>query len=419
MKNRNNYRGKSILAKGHYISNDTWETGINNNVLVVGPSGSGKTRSYVKPNILQANTSMIISDCKGSLYKELSPFLKSKGYVIYNIDFTSLCSSSGYNPLRYIRYDKKSRCYSEQDILKLCANIVDIEDPKQAFWEQAARMFLAAIIAYVLENFSSPYHTLTQVEKFIGSLKNIKDFGEKLELVALSKPNSIAVKKYNILKLMIDADKMTASVFGIVAEKLNSLTFSEANALYYNENQLNFKELGQRKTAVFLTVSDTDRSIDKLANIFWSQALQELMSSADKDYEDNHLDIPVRLFLDDFASNIYIENFDKITSNIRSREIYVSIIIQTLSQLYGLYGEARANTIIGNCDQQLILGIQDMTTAEFFATRANKTASTMMNMPVDRSYLFIRGRNAKLVEKFDIDSYEKSGLFSDNLSIAV
>lgn len=418
MKNRNNYSGESILAKGHYICNDTWKTGINNNVLVVGPSGSGKTRSYVKPNIMQANTSMIISDCKGNLYRELSPFLKSRGYVIHNIDFTSLESSSGYNPLKYIRYDKKNKKYSEQDILKLCANVVDIEDPRQAFWEQAARMFLAAVIAYVLEAFTPQYHTLTQVENFIGSLRSIKSFGEKIDLFALTRPDSIAVRKYNTLRLMTDAEKMTASIFGIMAEKLNSLTFSEANSLYHNKNQIDFKELGKRKTAVFLTVSDTDRSVDKLANIFWSQAMQELMSSADKDYSDNRLAVPVRMFLDDFASNIYIENFDKITSNIRSREIYVSIIIQSLSQLYALYGEERANTIIGNCDQQLILGIQDMTTAAFFAARANKTTSTMMNMPVDRSYLFIRGKSAEMVEKFDMNS-ENSDFFTDCLPNAV
>lgn len=406
MKNRENYSGESILAKGYSISNDTWKTGINNNVLVVGPSGSGKTRNYVKPNIMQATTSMIISDCKGTLYKEFAPYLRAKGYVVHNIDFTSLESSSGYNPLRYIRRDRATNRYSEQDILKFCANVVDIEDPRQAFWENSARMFFASVVAYVLEAFTPEYHTLTSVERFMGSLKDIDDFGKKMELFALTRPNSIAVKKYNMFKIMTGADKMTASIIGIIAEKLSFLTFREANALYCNKNQIDFKELGKRKTAVFLTISDTDRSVDKLANIFWSQALQELILSADKDYSDNRLDIPVRMFLDDFASNMYIENFDKITSNIRSREIYVSVIIQSLSQLNALYGEEKANTIIGNCDQQLVLGVQDMTTASFFGARANKTTSTMMNMPIDRAYLFVRGNPAKMVEKFDMDSYE-------------
>lgn len=405
MKNiRRNYNTSSILAKDYYISNDTWQTGINNNVLVIGPSGAGKTRSYVMPNILQANTSMIVSDCKGILFGELAPLLRKRGFTVKNIDFTSLNGSSGYNPLLHIRYDSKRKKYIEQDILKVCAAIVDIENSKEIFWEQATRMVLASLIGYVLEALPREEHNLESVYTLYteNGMEGVDELMMEHEVVY---PESFAVKKYKSYTAMKDANKMTASIMGILSEKLNPLVFDEAISLYKNPNQIDFTELGRHKTAVFLTVSDMDRSLDKLANLFWTQALQELCFSADKDYPEHRLDVPVRLYLDDFASNIRIEDFDKITSNIRSREIYVSIILQSLSQLKALYGEAKSYTIIGNFDQQLVLGIQDMETAKFFANRANRTASTMMNMPLDVSYLFIRGKAVETVKKFDVTTH--------------
>lgn len=328
MKNiRRNYNTSSILAKYYYISNDTWQTGINNNVLVIGPSGAGKTRSYVMPNILQANTSMIVSDCKGILFGELAPLLRKRGFTVKNIDFTSLNGSSGYNPLLHIRYDSKRKKYIEQDILKVCAAIVDIENSKEIFWEQATRMVLASLIGYVLEALPREEHNLESVYTLYteNGMEGVDELMMEHEVVY---PESFAVKKYKSYTAMKDANKMTASIMGILSEKLNPLVFDEAISLYKNPNQIDFTELGRHKTAVFLTVSDMDRSLDKLANLFWTQALQELCFSADKDYPEHRLDVPVRLYLDDFASNIRIEDFDKITSNIRSREIYVSIILQ-------------------------------------------------------------------------------------------
>lgn len=167
-------------------------------------------------------------------------------------------------------------------------------------------------------------------------------------------------------------------------------------------------DLAQEKTAVFLTVSDTDRSADRLVNLFYTQALQTLCRSADRDYPDHRLAVPVRFILDDFATNTCIPDFDNITSVIRSREIYVSII-QSLSRLNALYGPEKAKTIINNCDNCLYLGGQDVETARYISVKANRTADSILNMPLGEAYLFTRGRAPQRVRKYDLRRHERYG----------
>lgn len=165
-------------------------------------------------------------------------------------------------------------------------------------------------------------------------------------------------------------------------------------------------ELCREKTAVFLTISDTDRAMDGLASVFYTQALNTLCASADKDYPDHRLPMPVRFILDDFATNVYIPDFDKIISVIRSREIYASVILQSISQLTSLYGQSGSMTIVNNCDNCLYLGGQDVETAKYIAIKANKTADTILNLPLGQAYLFTRGRKPRAVTKYDVRSHE-------------
>lgn len=157
------------------------------------------------------------------------------------------------------------------------------------------------------------------------------------------------------------------------------------------------------KTALFLSVSDSDRSQDALINLFYTQALQYLMAAADRQ-PDSRLPIPVRFILDDFSTNTVIPDFDKIISVIRSREIYVSVIIQSLSQLEGLYGHARAQTIINGCDHCLYLGGTDTQTAEYFSRKFNCQISTVLNLPLDGLFIFERGREPGKARKYELDN---------------
>lgn len=444
---REQYRTKRILAKNLYVSNDTWETGMNNNDLVIGPSGAGKTRGYVRPNIRLANESMIITDTKGALYHECKDELKEKGYEVLNIDFRNLNAACGYNPLDFVRFDAQSGQYNEQDIMTIAATVVPVKpDEHEPFWNTAAQGVLAAMIAFVLEALPGEMHTFEYVGRFLDGITcdtiggsmihhesracNQRDivkklrtfFGEEperiLDIIEIEpeedeedgeifpidfvdlmndlqdrNPDSYAVKMYRSQILPFgSATKTFDSVRSILNTEVARLTFRSVVGVYKRRPKIDMKALGKKKTALFLTVSDMDRSQDKLVNLFYTQLFQELCRSADGDYAEHCLPVPVRIYLDDFATNTYIADFDKIIAVIRSREIYVSVLLQSISQLEALYGEARAATIINNCDHCLYLGGQDIRTSEFVSMKADKALIAILTMPLKKAYLFERGK---------------------------
>ena len=398
------HTGYRILADGQTVSNDTWATGLNNNDVIVGPSGSGKTRGYVKPNLLQFDGSLIVTDTKGALREEVGPVLEQHGYQVLEINLADpLTSPWGYNPLAYIRYDERRQRYSEQDILTVSAALVPIEDPQQPFWEMAARMVLECMVGYVLECLPENEHNLCSVVRLFGEAGNGNLDRLMKELCQIA-PDSFTASRYKMSQTGRAADKMYSSILGILAEKLSPLAFDGARHLFANPKQIDFCRLSQRKTAVFLTISDTDSSNYRLANLFYTQALHVLCDVADKS-PGHRLPVPVRFILDDFASNTHIPDFDRIISVVRSREISVSIIIQSLSQLEALYGQAKAATILNNCDNMLYLGGQDVETASFIARKANKTPSSILCMPLDAAWLFTRGEAPKSVTKYRLESH--------------
>lgn len=403
---QNPYSGERILAKNITVSNDSRATGLNNNDLIIGPSGAGKTRGYVKPNILQCNGSMIIADTKGDLIGEMGEVLRRNGYRVLHINFKDLGQSCGYNPLDYIRKDARSGKYNEQDILTIAQTVVPNQDLTEPFWDNAAKMYLACAIAYVMECLPEKEHNLKSVTDLCAELST-GGFYRLLDERAVSHPESYSVRLYKLFQGNLTADRMEASIVGILNERLNEFTIDGAVRMFTSQSRISFKSLGREKTAVFLTISDTDRSMDRLVSLFYTQALHALCDSADKDYPDHRLPIPVRLILDDFATNAYIPDFDKIISVIRSREIYVSVILQSITQLSGLYGYAGAQTIINNCDNCLYLGGQDMDTAKLMSVRANKPLNRILDMPLDSALLFTRGQAARQVERFDLKEHEK------------
>lgn len=407
--NRTNYSGTHILADNFSFETDTWKSGTNNNVLVIGPTGAGKTRNYVKPNIIHSHESMIIMDTKGSLYGELADDLRNRGFDVELIDFTNLLKGFGYNPLDFIRYDHDKDRYNEQDIMTLCSCIIDVNYGKDPYWDLAARQYLACLICYVLEALPEEEHTLVSVSKLL-SIMSTDIFTKLMYELSQEKPLSSAWLRFSTIKDIRTAEKMDASIKGILSTNLDPLCFDDAQALYHNKNKIFFSNLGDRRTALFLTISDTDRALDKLAGAFMTQALQQLCRMADC-RPSHRLGIPVRLYLDDFANTLFIPDFDKTISVIRSREISVSIMLQSVTQLNSLYGEARAGTIINNCDKLLYLGGQDITTAHMIAERANKTTDSILSLDLDSAYLFVRGSMPFKAKKYPGDGPDFS---SDN-----
>lgn len=403
MDNTDTYR---ILADGQSVTNDTWQTGLNNNDLIIGPSGSGKTRGYVKPNILQCNASMIIADTKGALCEEVGGVLEQEGYKVIELNFADCAQSPyGYNPLAYIRRDLSGR-YSEQDILTLAACLVPIETKRDPYWETMSRIYIESAIGYVLECLPPDEQHFASVVRLVGEMGPKGCYRNLMRELAVINPCSFAVSRYQMYQPVADnASNTSACIYSFLASKLAPLSFDGAKRLFTNPKKINIKEIGRKKAAVFLTVSDTDSAMYRLANVFYTQALHTLCDFADKNKE-HRLKVPVRFYLDDFASNVTIPEFDRIISVIRSREIYASIIIQSLSQLESVYGRARAMTIVNNCDNLICLGAgRDMETAKYISSQANKPISTVLNAPLDCAWLLTRGSAAQKVKKYDLKTH--------------
>lgn len=405
---KNNIKTKRILADNIEVSNDTWETGINNNDLLVGPSGSGKTRGYVIPNILHAENSLIIADTKGNLHERYGDYLRNKGYKVMHLNFADTVETKwGYNPLAYVRkyrdaeLNRNGDYYNEQDVKKIAQAICPQTNSKEPFWDQAAQMYLEAFILHVLNHRDEEDHNLYEVYTFLTGMGD-----QRMEFImdeeCDSYPNSAFARKMRMIQQNAKAEKMDASIKGILAQHLDVVTHSGVKRMFTMKQQVDMNSFLRGKTALFLTISDSDRSQDALVNLFYTQALQHLMAAADK-RPDSRLPIPVRFILDDFSTNTVIPDFDKIISVIRSREIYVSVVIQSISQLEGLYDHAKAQTIINNCDHCLYLGGTDVETADYFSKKLNRQTFTILNMPLETLFVFERGVEPRRVKKYQLE----------------
>lgn len=392
-----------ILAKNLYVSNDTIKTGLNNNDLIIGPSGSGKTGGYVIPNILQYNTSMVVADTKGNLCKKLTPSLVKNGYQIFTVDFVNPENSSAYNPLDYIRRDEETGKYREQDVMTITNSLVS-NDHKDPFWSNSAKVVVNCLIGFVLEAFPREEQNLFTVVKvynlLTSQLKNRDSENANIRFLeewALKYPESFAVQKYKMFKGVLSCDRTWSCITQFVTNALTPFEFEEAKSLFAKPADFRIEELGQKKTVVFLNVSDCNRAFDGLINLFYTQALQALIGEADRN-SDSRLKVPVRLILDDFATNALIPDFDKTISVIRSREISVSIILQSLSQLNAMYGMSAA-TIVNNCDHILYLGGVDLETTNYISQRVSKTVNTIMDTPIDKVWVLERGKRGVMCDR--------------------
>ena len=393
----NSYR---ILAEGVTVSNDTWTTGLANHDLIIGPTGGGKTRSYVLPNLLSSKESFIVADTKGSLRRQVGGIPERRGFRVLELDFTDLMHSPwGYNPLRFIRWDGDRQCWNEQDIITVAAALVPVTSRTDPFWDLSARNYAEALIGYTLDNLPREEHTLVSVAKLFAEAETgVLD--ELMREYCTICPDSFAAMRWKFFQGGRKADKTYSSILAILSQKLSNYSFGGVQQLFTNKNQIDFGAISREPTAVFVHVSDNDFSLSNLTSLFYTQALQMLIAEADS-CPDTRLQIPVRLYLDDFA-NLIIPDMDKTISVIRSREISVSIVLQSVTQLEGLYGHDKAMTIIDNCDHLLYLGGQSVETARFISTKANKPASAILNLPLGKAWLFERGNSPREVKKYDL-----------------
>lgn len=406
-----NEMGERILADGISVSNDTIQTGLNNNDLIIGGSGSGKTGGYIFHALLNPQGSIVVSDTKGQLYGMFEKYLKSKGYDVKIVDFVRPERSMPYNPLDYIGRTSSGE-FMEKDIKKLANIIVPELDKRDPFWEKAAKRYITMLIAYVLEALPREEHNFSSVVKFHQSFMTGQG---RVLMTEWSKihPNNFSSRKYFEMKESCTAERMWYSIMEFANEALDPFCYREYDTIFSHTNGIKVEDIAKKKTVLFVNSSDSDTSFHVFSHIFFSQALQVLMETADKS-KNGKLRIPVRLILDDFAASPKIDNFDNTISVIRSRNISVSVIIQSISQLWSRYSRDMGATIINNCDHILFLAGHDQDTANYLAQYMNKSAHTILTLPRKNAVLITEGEDARIVNKLKPYSVDIQALMRES-----
>ena len=398
MMNKNYYRP---LAKGYNAPNDDIDSGYNNNDLIVGGSGTGKTGGYVIPNLLNPYGNMIVSDTKGRLYNEMKTVLENAGYNVMKIDFIHPRESVGYNPLLSIRETEDG--YNQLDIMTVVSKILPLEEGKNRddrFWIESARGLVGFLIAFTLEAFERKDHNMVTVAEILKGM-DTRSGKDIINMWILRHPSSYVADLYRMSQIITQSERTWSCIQKFAVGGLEAFLYKDLRRIFVSdENAFNVKKFLRRKSVLFINNSDVNRYADRIVNLLYAQLINDIFEEADK-REDGRLKIPVRFIIDDFASNVYIEDFDKLISVTRSRNISLSIIVQNLTQLSAMYGENKANTIIVNCDHILYLGGQDIKTAEYIGHRAGLAEEKVLVMQADKAYLIKRGEKAVLLDKIE------------------
>ena len=332
----------------------------NKNVLVVGGSGSGKTRFWLKPNLLQCHSSYIVTDPKGSIVVECGNALLKNGYKLKILNTINFSKSMHYNPFAYV--------HSEKDILKLVTTLMTNTKGEGSggdpFWEKSERLLLTALIAYL--HYEAPveeqnFATLLEMLNTMQVLEDDEEYQNPVDLLfeelAKKKPNSFAGRQYKLYKLA--AGKTAKSILISCGARLAPFDIQELRDLtMYDELQLD--TLGDKKTALFLIMSDTDSTFNFLISMVYTQLFNLLCDKADDVYG-GKLPVHVRCLIDECANIGQIPNLEKLVATIRSREISACLVLQARSQLKAIYKD-NADTIVGNMDSQIFLGGSEPTT---------------------------------------------------------
>ena len=402
----------TILPDGSAVPFNSEHT-INDHVNVIGASGSGKTRSIVIPNILAETGSMVIADMKGNLYRELGRTLRNDGYKVLHLDFIHPERSMRYNPLLCVR--------TSNDVQKLAHQIVFLSpggiSERDPFWDRSAELLLSALIGYISEGGSGISANICGILKLLSCFnaeameKGAACTADKLfeehncKSKALSGSDSWAYQQY--IKFRGLAGKTMSCVMATVYSLMGPVDTKEIRDLT-SKSDFDIISFGKEKTALFIEVSDTDRSKDMLINLFYTQSMNRLCEYADSRPK-SRLDVPVRYILDDFGTSCRIEGFENMISNIRSRGISVMLMLQSLSQLDAFYS-TQSRTITDNCDTTIYMGGNNLQTAEYISRLVNKPLSKVLGMPVKTNWIIRRGEPPRFSDTVDLSEYKIPGM---------
>ena len=414
----------------------------NKNILVIGGSGSGKTRFFIKPSLLQRHSSYVVTDPKGTLLVECGRMLELGGYAIRSLNTINFKKSMHYNPFVYIR--------SEKDILKLANTIIantkgEGEKSGEDFWVKAERLYYQALIGliwYEAPDEEMNFGTLLELINASEAREDDENFKNAVdylfEELEAKDPDHFAVRQYKKYKLA--AGKTAKSILISCGARLAPFDIRELRELM-SYDELELDTLGNRKTALFVIISDTDDTFNFVVSIMYTQLFNLLCDKADDEYG-GHLPVHVRCLLDEFANIGQIPKFDKLIATIRSREISASIVLQSQSQLKAIYKDS-ADTIVGNCDTTIFLGGKESSTLKEMSEMLGKETIDLFNTSdtrgTSRSYginyqktgkdlmtkdelavmdggkciVQVRGVRPFLSDKYDITKHKRYHLLSD------
>ena len=425
------YFENKLLSQNVRIGLDGKKHRRNLNTIVIGGSGAGKTRFYGKPNIMQCNTSFVTLDPKGEILRDTGYLLEKEGYVIKVMDLINMNKSHCYNPFEYIHDDK--------DVLKLITNLIRNTTPKGSqtndpFWEKSETALLEGLCLFLLHVAPKEEQNFTMVMEMIAAADVREDdeyyispLDRLFNDLQREKPNSLAVKQYNIYKQA--AGKTAKSILISVGVRLAAFNL-ESIASITSTDELELEKVGERKTAIFAVIPDNDSTFNFLVGMLYTQLFQTLYYQADI-VHGGELPVPVHFLMDEFANVALPDEFDKLLSTMRSRQIFVSIIIQNLAQIKALYKDAW-ESIVGNCDELYYLGGNEQSTHKFISEYLGKetldtntygkssgksgsystnyqqvgrellTADEVRLLDNDYALLFIRGERPIFDKKYDI-----------------
>ena len=370
----------------------------NKNILVIGGSGSGKTRFFVKPNLMQMHSSYVVTDPKGTLILETGKMLQRYKYRIKVLNTINFKKSMKYNPFAYLR--------SEKDILKLVNTIIantkgDGEKSGEDFWVKAEKLYYTALIGYIW--YEAPedeknFTTLLEMINASEAREDDEDFQNPVDLMferlEEKDPEHFAVKQYKKYKLA--AGKTAKSILISCGARLAPFDIKELRELMETD-EMELDTIGDRKTALFVIISDTDDTFNFVVSILYTQLFNLLCDKADDEYG-GRLPVHVRCLLDEFANIGQIPKFEKLIATIRSREISASIILQSQSQLKAIYKD-NADTIVGNCDTTLFLGGKEKTTLKEISEILGKETIDSFNTSETRGRELSHGLNYQKLGK--------------------
>ena len=367
-KNSNNNK---ILTQNVKIGLDGRKHRRNLNLLICGGSGAGKTRFFAKPNVMQCNSSMVILDPKGEIVRDTGELLEKKGYSVKVLDLINMDKSHCYNPFVYLKNDN--------DVQKLVTNLFKSTTPKGSqsndpFWDTAASMLLLSLIFYLWYEAPEEEQNFTMVMEMLraGDVKEDDDLYMSpldilFERLEVNNPEHIALKYYR--DYHSGSAKTLKSIQITLASRLEKFNLESLSMLTMTD-ELELDTLGEKKTALFALIPDNDTSFNFIVSILYTQLFQQLFYTADHKYG-GRLPVHVHFIMDEFANVSLPDDFDKILSVMRSREVSVSIILQNLAQLKALF-EKQWESIVGNCDSFLYLGGNEQSTHKYVSELMGK-----------------------------------------------